>query len=81
MRLKNPYIERTTDGRTPRNKINAWCILIVKQVPLKEAVGLRVNIMSCDGHLSSSSTDLEERGTSGWTAFFGLMIWAGHRPS
>ena len=26
-----------------------------------------------DGHLSSSNTDLEEQGTGGWTAFFGLI--------
>jgi hypothetical protein len=30
----------------------------MKQVPLKEAVGSRVNIMSCDGHLSSSNTGI-----------------------
>ena len=41
----------------------------MKQGPLKDAVGLRVNIMYYDGHLSSSKTDLEEQGTRGWTAF------------
>ena len=45
----------------------------MKQGPLKDAVGLRVNIMQYDGHLSSSNTDLEEQGTGGLTPFFGLI--------
>ena len=34
LRLKKSYIERTTDGRTPKDKINAWYVLRMKQVPL-----------------------------------------------
>ena len=47
----------------------------MRQVPLKEAVGSHVNIKKSDGHFPSSNTDLEEQGTRGWTAFFGL--WYG----
>ena len=58
LRLKrNLYIERTTDGSIPMNKIKAWCVLSKKTRPMKEAMGSR-NSMSCDGHFASTSTDL-----------------------
>jgi hypothetical protein len=35
LRVKKSYIERTTDGSTPKDKINAWYVPRKKQVPLK----------------------------------------------
>jgi len=43
--LKKSYIERTTDGSNPKYEIIVWYVSWMKQGPLKEAVGLRFNIM------------------------------------